>query len=172
MKASMVWSNVRHVLYGFLKAYTFLLVGGALISGGMLATPMYWHNTMISDLGVAFTKHLYLGLVAGFLIHETAHAIFMSVTMHSLQCIRIESTFARFSLHAVGSSTGRGIFLTAVGGPMSAALFGVLMHLTLPNFDLLGWYVIHLFNLLPLFGDGKAAIFGIRHWRSVVDLGK
>ena len=55
---------------------------------------------------------------------------------------------------------------------MAAAAFGFFMNVVSSNFDLFAWYFLHLFFLLPLFGDGRAIIFGIRHWRSVVDIGE
>ncbi|MDO4666021.1 MAG: hypothetical protein Q4A71_07490 [Actinomycetaceae bacterium] len=90
--------------------------------------------------------------------------------MRELNDIYIESSFVRFSIRVVGSSTGRGIFFTAIGAPVTVAAFGMIMNIWFPNFDLLGWYIFHLIYLLPFFGDGKAMIFGIRHWSSVIYL--
>lgn len=172
MKSQKLWCSILTVLYGFFKSCAFLLVGGVAVAGTILAVSVYYESPMIRDLGVSFVKHFYFGLVAGFLIHEIAHALLLSITMRELKDIRTESSFARFSIIASGRSTGRGIFVTAMGGPVAAAAFGFFMNVVSPNFDLFAWYFLHLFFLLPLFGDGRAIIFGIRHWRFVVDIGE
>lgn len=170
MTVARLWSGVAQVLQGFLKSYAFLLIGGAIISIGILAISRYYQDAFIFVLGVMFLKHLYCGLITGFLVHEITHALLISITMRDLKQLQIESTFMRFSIQAVGSSTGRGVFLTALSGPMAVVTFGVFIYFVFPNSGLLGWYVVHLFFLFPFFGDGRAIIFGLRHWRSVVHL--
>ncbi|PKZ45223.1 hypothetical protein CYJ68_04760 [Gardnerella vaginalis] len=172
MKMFRIWSLCVQVFYGFLKSYMFILAVGVVVSAGALILFIYYQDIVGLSIVLTFVKHFYCGLVAGFAVHELAHAFLISLTMCELKYIIIESTFARFSIKAVGTSTGRGVFLVALCGPVVASLFGICLNFMFPNSGLIGWYIFHLFYLLPIFADGRSIIFGIRHWSSVVYIGK
>ncbi|WP_216387108.1 hypothetical protein [Arcanobacterium phocae] len=164
MNSTYLLRGVFQVIYGFLKAYEWLFCAGILISGGVFFVAFFYQDRYLFALGCAFLRHLVCGIVLGFLVHEIAHVVFICLTMNELMRIELEFNLFRFSVRGIGSSTGRGIFATALSGPIVAVVFGFILSIVFPDSGLLGWYVLHLLFLLPIFGDGRALVFGVRNW--------
>lgn len=168
MNSSYLLRGVFQVISGFLRAYGWLFCAGILISGGVFVVGFLYQDRFLFTLGCAFLKHLFCGIALGCLIHEMAHVVFICLTMNELIRIELEFNLFRFSVRGIGGSTGRGIFATALSGPIAAVAFGVILSIVFPNSGLLGWYALHLLFLLPFFGDGRALVIGVRNWGSQV----
>jgi hypothetical protein len=100
-------------------------------------------------------------LLAGFVIHEAAHA-YAGRRCQGITAFRVESTIFRFSLSPVGFLFGWQIALTALAGPLAAALVGCLLFVAAPALSLHYWFWLHLVFLTPVFGDGRSLIVGLR----------
>lgn len=90
-----IWSLCVQVFYGFLKSYMFILAVGVVVSAGALILFIYYQDIVGLSIVLTFVKHFYCGLVAGFAVHELAHAFLISLTMCELKYIIIKSTFPR-----------------------------------------------------------------------------
>lgn len=116
----------------------------------------------LNELTHAFARLALGGLLASFLLHETAHLLSLK-RCSGVRTVVLSTTALRFSITPVGLMSSRQIAVTAAVGPLSCVLAGT----ALLQFDgaLAAVYLAHVLQLLPIFGDGRALILARRGWR-------
>lgn len=119
---------------------------------------------------VWITLHLFLGLLPSYTIHELGHVVLLQRTMRCLTCVVVSSSVFSFSITPHGSTTGRGIFLSSLAGPLLTASIGIVLFVTVPFFQIHLWYFLHVLFILPVFSDGRSMVFGLLRWNSFVHL--
>ncbi len=102
-----------------------------------------------------FFKTAALGLVASFVLHESAHAIALK-RIHTITHIAVDRSAWRTSVVADGTMTARQMAGVALVGPLSCAGVGALLWLSGLDRPLAWWHLAHVVFLLPFFGDGRA----------------
>lgn len=106
-----------------------------------------------------FTELAVLGLIGSFALHETAHLLALRRTA-GVHHIHVTATRWRVSIAPVGTMTPRQVLVTALVGPASAVVVGLLL---LPLNDAVAViYLAHGLQLLPMFGDGRAVVHALR----------
>lgn len=140
----------------------FLFVIGGLASGCALVS-VGSSNPAIADLAWSFTLHAVGGLLGSYVVHELAHACVLK-RMWGVAGIEVVTTILRFSLVPRGVVSGWQICLVAAAGPLIAAGLGVVLMMVVPSLGLHLWYLGHVVFLLPVFGDGKSVVVGLRSW--------
>ena len=107
-----------------------------------------------------------VGLAGGFAVHEVAHVAVLR-RCAGVSHLVVSSTWWRFSLEPRGSITAAQVVGVALAGPGAAAAVGLVLWAALPGAGLHGWFLVHLVFLLPVFGDGRSLVLGVRElpWR-------
>ena len=136
-----------------------LLAAAACSLLGLILAHLY-----LAEIALWLLAH-FVCLLAGFVIHETAHA-YAGRMCRGISAFRVESTKFRFSLQPVGFLFGWQVALIAITGPLAAALAGCLLFAAAPGLSLHYWFWLHLAFLTPLFGDGRSLLIGLRGLRA------
>lgn len=123
----------------------------------------------IAQIAGCFLVHSLGGLLGSFVVHELAHAALLR-RMSGLHLIEVVTTFFRFTFAPKGSLVGWKIALIGIAGPITACAMGVALNAVLPASGLHWWYLGHSVFLLPVFGDGKSVLVGLRTWSRLVAL--
>ena len=105
----------------------------------------------------------FAGLVMSTLIHEYTHLYFFK--KYGINNVVIYPQMLRFSIIPERQLKGSGLRITALSGPLSCIIIGLLLwvfQLLLYSNDTLIIvkiiYLIHSINILPMFGDGKSIL--------------
>ncbi|WP_433861874.1 hypothetical protein [Streptomyces sp. L7] len=123
----------------------------------------------LAQLAGAFLLHALGGLLASYVVHESAHAALLRRTT-GIQVVEVITTFSRFTFAPKGVLRGRNIAMIGGAGPIAAFGTGVALLVLVPALGLHWWYLGHLLFLLPVFGDGKSILVGVRSWTRPVTL--
>ncbi|MFF6976731.1 hypothetical protein ACFZAV_03065 [Streptomyces sp. NPDC008343] len=116
---------------------------------------------MPAEMAWGFFKTATLGLVASFVLHESAHAIALK-RLQTITHIAVDRSAWRTSVVPIGTMTARQMAGVALVGPMSCAGVGALLWLSGLNRPLAWWHLAHVVFLLPFFGDGRALCTALR----------
>lgn len=123
----------------------------------------------LAQLTGAFLMHALGGLLASYVVHESAHAALLR-RVTGLHAVEVITTFARFTFAPKGALRGRDIAMIGVAGPVAALAAGAALLIFVPVWGLHWWYLGHVMFLLPVFGDGKSILVGARSWSRRVTL--
>lgn len=129
-----------------------------------LAAVTWWtiHGDMVF-LGPAgrLLVLVYGGLLGSYVVHECAHVLALR-RMPGVTRIEVERSVWRFSIIPSGTMSARQVVVVAAAGPLSAVAVGLLLVLVGLDRVLGAVYLVHGIQLLPVFGDGRALISGLR----------
>lgn len=107
-----------------------------------------------------------LGIILSVTLHEYGH-VYMVKKLSSIDKIKIIIKMNSFSIVPIGQTSGKKTILIALCGPGICALIGlglVLIGKYLNSLIIVitgGFYLTHVIDIIPLFGDGKMIIKGI-----------
>lgn len=119
-------------------------------------------DAWLFDLAGQVSVFLLAGVLASYLVHETAHLAALALCP-GIHRIDVQCTYWRFSLVPEGEMDARAALLVALAGPGTCLLIGSLL-LVIDPFPGIAWcYLAHVVFLLPVFGDGRTALSSARH---------
>ena len=110
-----------------------------------------------------------LCLFCSFVVHEISHVVCMR-RFSGVTHIVVSTNSRRFSITPIGSLRGWQIAVTAVAGPGASCAVGAALVFLIPNSLLHLWFLFHAVFILPVFGDGRGLIEGIKYWSRPVAL--
>lgn len=127
------------------------------------------NDTVLIHVVLLLLTHTLVGCLASYWVHEAAHAYVMRL-FKSIEDVYLTAGAFRLSLTPTGSLLGWQVAVIALAGPCAAAAVGGVLKLILDDSALYLWYLLHLLFLLPMFGDGKSLIIGLRAWSTPISL--
>jgi hypothetical protein len=136
-----------------------------LFFGVILATALVW--SAVSGLSGPATlawglfKFAVVGLVGSFVLHESAHALVLK-RISTVTHLALDRTFFRFSIIPLGTMTGHQVASVAVAGPASCLAVGLILWFSHLDRSLAWCYLAHGVFILPIFGDGRSLLRGLR----------
>lgn len=159
------------VALGIVRSCFAPCVGAGIAAAISLILASALSDSAIASMALTFLLHLVVGLIGSFALHEATHSLALTLFAPGIQTIEIVATAWRFSLTPVGTMTGRQVMAVALAGPLSGVAAGMLLFTMAPASPLGLWYLGHALFLLPIFGDGRAVLSGLRHWRIPREVG-
>ena len=139
------------------------------LTATLLLSAGWWYVVSGDAMVLRAAMHLEVlaavGLAGAFAVHEAAHAV---VLRHcsGVSHLVVSRTAWRFSLEPRGSLTPGQAVGVALAGPSAAAAVGLGLWVGTPHLALHWWFLAHLVFLLPVFGDGRSLLIGVRAWVS------
>jgi len=149
-----VFFAVATQVWPLLVVVTLLLVAGvawSISSGEKVPAEMSWW----------FFKLAAIGLVGSFALHESAHVMVLR-RIETVTHLAVDRTTWRLSIFPFGALSARQVVGVAVAGPLCCVLVGSVLWLSALDRTLAWWYLVHGVFLLPLFGDGRSLLSGLR----------
>lgn len=131
-----------------------------MLAGVLLAVALVWmarsgDPVPASMAWLLLVKPAALGLVAAFVLHESAHFGVLK-RIRTVTHIALDRTAWRTSVIPEGTMTARQTVMVALAGPSACVAVGALLWLSGLDRSLAWWYLAHIVFLLPFFGDGRA----------------
>lgn len=157
-----VWAAARLVVaqvWPLLALAGMAVLGSAVVAvttGGLATAQAAWWLVRVAVLG----------LVGSFVLHETMHLVLLR-RVETVRLVVVARAGWRVSVTPVGSMTPRQVATTALAGPASCVLLGLVL---LPVDALVAAvHLAHALQLLPVFGDGRALVHAARGRGLVAD---
>lgn len=136
-----------------------------MLTGALLVVAAWWWLVSGDTTIVRGAAHLELcaavGLAGAFALHEAAHVVALGRCAGVTHLV-VTVTAWRFSLEPRGTITPGQMVVVALSGPGAAAVAGAVLWLVAPGVALHWWFLAHLGFLLPVFGDGRSLVLGLR----------